>query len=37
METIKRIKNNRKYENKRMLGEKQVAKMEEDRKETDKQ
>ena len=37
MEIIKKIKNNRKYENKRMLGEKQVAKMEEDRKETDKQ
>ena len=37
METIKRFKNNRNYENKRMLREKNVAKMEEDREETDKQ
>ena len=37
METIKKIKNNRKYKNKRMWREKQVAKMEEDREETDKQ
>ena len=37
METIKSIKNNRKLENKRILREKQVAKMEEDREETDKQ